>query len=139
MVVYILNGVPTKVVPKTPFELWKGWKPSLRHIYIWGCPYKVRVYNPQKKKLDPRTISGFFIGYVERSKGCRFYCPSYNTRIMESRNENFLKNDLLSETSQSHNTISKKNQPSTSSERLVIIHNTPQVQMGVEQPIIEVS
>ena len=25
---YILNCVPTKVVPKTPFELWKGWKPS---------------------------------------------------------------------------------------------------------------
>ena len=26
--VYILNRVPTKAVPKTPFELWKGWKPS---------------------------------------------------------------------------------------------------------------
>jgi hypothetical protein len=29
MAVYILNQVPTKVVPKTPFELWKGWKLSL--------------------------------------------------------------------------------------------------------------
>ena len=27
--VYILNRVPTKAVPKTPFELWKGWKSSL--------------------------------------------------------------------------------------------------------------
>jgi len=27
--VYILNRVPTKAVPKMPFELWKGWKPSL--------------------------------------------------------------------------------------------------------------
>ena len=27
--VYILNRVPTKAVPKTPFELWKNWKPSL--------------------------------------------------------------------------------------------------------------
>ena len=26
---YIINRVPTKVVPKTPFELWKNWKPSL--------------------------------------------------------------------------------------------------------------
>ena len=43
--VYILNQVPTKVVPKTPFELWKGWKLSLRHIRIWGYPSKVRVYN----------------------------------------------------------------------------------------------
>ena len=27
--VYILNRVPTNVVLKTPFELWKGWKSSL--------------------------------------------------------------------------------------------------------------
>ena len=31
-IVYILNRVPTKAVPKTPFELWKNWKPSLRHM-----------------------------------------------------------------------------------------------------------
>ena len=47
MVVYILNRVPTKAVLKTPFELFKGWKPSLRHIRIWGYPYEVRIYNPQ--------------------------------------------------------------------------------------------
>ena len=28
-IVYILNRVPTKAVPKTPFELLKRWKPSL--------------------------------------------------------------------------------------------------------------
>ena len=55
---YILNRVPTKGVPKTPFELFKGWKPSLRHICIWGCLSEVRIYNPQEKKLNPRTISG---------------------------------------------------------------------------------
>ena len=44
--VYILNRVPTKAVPKTPFELLKGWKPSLRHIRVWGCPSEVRIYNP---------------------------------------------------------------------------------------------
>ena len=27
--VYILNRVPTKAVSKTPFESFKGWKPSL--------------------------------------------------------------------------------------------------------------
>lgn len=36
--VYILNWVPSKIVPKTPFELFKGWKPSLRHMRVWGCP-----------------------------------------------------------------------------------------------------
>ena len=69
---YILNRVPTKAVLKTPFELFKGWKPSLQHVRIWGCPSKVRVYNLHEKKLDPRTISGYFIGYAKKSKGYRF-------------------------------------------------------------------
>ncbi|KAL4302401.1 hypothetical protein GQ457_10G005890 [Hibiscus cannabinus] len=136
-VVYILNRVPTKVVPKTLFELFKGWKPSLQHIHIWGCPSKVRIYNPQEKKLDPRTISGYFIGYAEKYKGYRFYCPSHSTRIVESRNAKFLENDLISGRDLSQNYI-PVDQPSTSSERLVIIYNTPQAQTGVEQPINEV-
>jgi len=61
-IVYILNRVPIKVIPKTPFELLKGWKPSLQHMRVWGCPSEVRIYNPQEKKLDPRTISEYFIG-----------------------------------------------------------------------------
>ena len=95
MVVYILNRVPTKAVLRTPFELFKGWKLSLRHIRVWGCPFEVRVYNPQEKKLNPRTISRYFIGYVEKSKGYKFYCPSHSTRIMESRNAKYLENDLI--------------------------------------------
>ena len=55
--VYIVNRVPTKAIPKTSFELFKGWKPSLRHIRIWGYLSEVRIYNPHEKKLDPRTIS----------------------------------------------------------------------------------
>ena len=109
---------------------------------VWGCPSKVRIYNPQEKKLDLRTISGYFIGYAERSKGYRFYCLSHNTRIVESRNAKFLENDLINGSDQTRNIVSEKDhsesQPSTSSNRLVIIYSTPQVQTGVEQPIIEV-
>ncbi|RVW30282.1 Retrovirus-related Pol polyprotein from transposon TNT 1-94 [Vitis vinifera] len=117
--VYILNRVPTKVVPKTPFELLKGWKPSLRHMRVWGCSSEVRIYNPQEKKLDPRTISGYFIGYAEKSKGDQF-------------------RNIVSDIDHT------ESQPSTSSDRLFIVHNTPQVQTGVErtidevQPVIEV-
>ncbi|KAJ9692948.1 hypothetical protein PVL29_011870 [Vitis rotundifolia] len=140
--VYILNRVPTKAIPKTPFELLKGWKPSLWHMRVWGCSSKVRIYNPQEKKLDPRTISGYFIGYAEKSKGYRFYCPSHNTRIVESRNAKFLEYDLVSGSDQFRNIVSDidhtESQPSTSSDRLFIVHNTPQVQTGVERTIVEV-
>ena len=89
---YILNRVPSKAVPKTPFELWTGRKPSLRHIHIWGCPAETRIYNPHEKRLDSRTISGYFIGYPDKSKGYRFYCPNHSVRIVETGNAKFLEN-----------------------------------------------
>ncbi|KAL0446541.1 UNVERIFIED_CONTAM: putative mitochondrial protein [Sesamum latifolium] len=51
--VYILNRVPIKAVSKTPFELFKGWKPSLRHVRIWGCPSEENVEQP----VDLQTYS----------------------------------------------------------------------------------
>jgi hypothetical protein len=50
----------------------------------------VRIYNPNLRKLDPRTTSGFFMGYAVNSKGFRFYCPSYSLRIVESINAKFI-------------------------------------------------
>ena len=50
---YILNLVPSKSVSKTPTELWKGRKPSLNHIRIWGAPAHVLVQKQQK--LESRT------------------------------------------------------------------------------------
>ena len=121
---YILNRVPTKAVFKTPFELWKGWKSSLRHVHVWGCPAEVRVYNPQEKGLDPRTVSGYFIGYAEKSKGYSFYCPSRAMRIVKSHNAKFLDNDVLSERDQPQNLVFEKNHifelTSESSHRLII-------------------
>jgi hypothetical protein len=87
--VYILNRVPSKSISKTLFELWNGWKLSLKPLHIWGCPIEVRVYNPQLKKLDERTISSYFIGYVINSKGYRFYCPSHTPKVVKARNAKF--------------------------------------------------
>ena len=47
-------------------------------------------------KLDVRTISGYFIGYPEKSKGIRFYCPNHTTRIKASGNATFIENDEVS-------------------------------------------
>lgn len=89
----MLNRVPTNVVLKKPFELQKGWRPRLRHVHEWGCVAEVRIYNPQEKKLKPRTVSDFFISYAEWSKGYRFYCPSHNFKIVKAKNACLLKND----------------------------------------------
>lgn len=94
--VYLLNRVPSKAVSKTPFELWTGRKPSLRHLHVWGCPAEIRIYNPHEKKLDFRTISGYFIGYPEKSKGYRFYCPNHSTKIVETGNARFIESGEVS-------------------------------------------
>ena len=81
--------------------------------------------------MDPRTISGYFIGYAEKSKGYRFYYPSHTTRIVESRNAKFFEDDVISGSDHIKNIVSAhdhiESQPSTSNDRLVIVHSTPQV------------
>ena len=74
--VYILNRVPSKVVTKTPYELWTGKKASIRHFHVWGCPSQERPYRSNEKKLDERTFSCYFVGYVERSWGFKLYNPT---------------------------------------------------------------
>lgn len=77
--IYILNRVPCKAVSSTPFKIWTGRKPSFDHFHVWGCKVEARIYNPNEKKLDPRTISCYFVGYLEKSKGFKFYCPQAYT------------------------------------------------------------
>ena len=98
---YILNRVPTKAVPLTPFELWTGRKPSLNHLKVWGCPAEVKLYNPTLSKLDSRTTRCYFVSYPEHSKGYRFYNPNGGTRIVESKTTKFLEFDVAEESSSS--------------------------------------
>ena len=94
MMTYILNQVPTKYVPKTPFDLWSRRKPNLHHFRVWHCKAEVQVYNPQIKKLDPKTISGYFVSYCIGSRGSRFFFPSHTTRIMESNMAIYFEDDF---------------------------------------------
>nr|KYP53159.1 Retrovirus-related Pol polyprotein from transposon TNT 1-94 [Cajanus cajan] len=61
-----------------------------------GCWAEIRIYNPQEKKLDARTISGYFIGYPEKSKGYMFYCPNHSIRLFETGNARFIENGEVS-------------------------------------------
>ncbi|KAA0058366.1 gag/pol protein [Cucumis melo var. makuwa] len=67
------NDVPLKSVFETPFELWRGRKPSLSHFKIWGCPAHVLVTNP--KKLEPRSRLCQFVGYPKEMRGGLFFDP----------------------------------------------------------------
>nr|GEV36126.1 putative zinc finger, CCHC-type [Tanacetum cinerariifolium] len=92
MAVHILNRVPSKSVPKTPYEFWTGRKPTLWYLRVWGCPTEAKLYNPQSRKLDLKTIIYFFIGYPKRSNCYQFYCSSHSARIVKTRHTEFLEN-----------------------------------------------
>ena len=100
---YLLNRVSSKAVSKSPFELWTNRIPSIRHLHVWGCQAEIRIYNPQERKLDARTISGYFIGYPKKSKGYIFYCPTHSTRIVETENTRFIENGETSGSEASQN------------------------------------
>ena len=91
----ILNKVPSKSVAKTPYELWTSRKLTLNYFHIWGCPAEARIFNPGQEKLDERTTSYHFIGYPERSKCYRFYCPGRQTKFIETRHAIFLEDDMI--------------------------------------------
>ena len=67
---YILNLVPSKSVPRTPYEMWTRQKPSLNHLKIWGCPAYVLT---KGSKLEPRSELCYFVGYPKGTRGGYFY------------------------------------------------------------------
>ena len=95
---YLLNKVPRKKEEKTPYELWKGKRPSYKYLRVWGCLAKVAVPTPKKMKIGPKTVDCIFIGYAHNSNAYRFLVHEsenpdiHKNTIMESRNASFFEN-----------------------------------------------
>ena len=120
---YLLNKVPKKKAEKTPYELWKGMKPSYKYLRVWGCLAKVAVPPPKKVRIGPKTIDCIFIGYAHNSAAYRFLVFESNipnihqNTIMESRNASFFE-DVFP--------YGSKEKPSSSKRVLKTIHENSQ-------------
>ncbi|KAJ9566176.1 hypothetical protein OSB04_002142 [Centaurea solstitialis] len=90
---HILNRAPTKSVEKTPYELWKGKKPNISFLKIWGC--EVYVKRPTSEKLKPKSDKCFFVRYPKTTVGYYFYNPEEN-KVFVARNGKFLEEKFLS-------------------------------------------
>lgn len=73
IVAYILNRVPSKSVPTTPYELWNSVKPDLEYLRPWGCAGFIHTSSPRYGKLGPRANKQVFIRYSDCSKGYVMY------------------------------------------------------------------
>lgn len=89
---YLLNKVPSKSVPQTPYEIWKERKPSLKHVKIWGCPAYVKKVDPDK--LESRSVKCKFVGYPKETLGYYFYTDH---RVFVSRHATFLEKQFILE------------------------------------------
>ena len=89
---YLLNLILSKLVSKTPTELWKGRKPSLNHIRIWGAP--MHVLRKEQHKLESRTEVCLFISYPKGTRGGLFYSSS-EKKVIVSTNAKFLEEDYV--------------------------------------------
>ena len=95
---YILNKVPRKKVDKTPYELWKGRKPSYKFLRMWGCLAKVAIPTPKRVRIGPKSVDCVFISYAHNSSAYRFLVYKseipdiHKNTIMESRNASFFEN-----------------------------------------------
>jgi len=62
------------ILNKTPYELFKGRKPNIMHLRVFGC--KCYVHNNWKDalgKFDPRSDEASFLGYSSHSKAYKLF------------------------------------------------------------------
>jgi hypothetical protein len=62
---------------------------------VWGSPAEAKVFNPNIGKLDPKTVSCHFIGYLEKSKDFYFYYLDRYTKFIEMRHAVFLEDEMM--------------------------------------------
>ena len=81
---YLNNITPSVNRHKSPFELWTGNKPSVKHLKVYGCVAYVYVDKNKRDKLDLNAKKGVFIGYRRSTKQYRILNPRTGSIIESS-------------------------------------------------------
>jgi hypothetical protein len=83
---YILNRVTLRAgTTKTLYELWKGRKPTIKYFHVFGSKCYILIDREQRRKMDPKSDEGIFLGYSTNSRAYRVY-NSRTQVMMESMN-----------------------------------------------------
>ena len=73
--VFIRNRCFVQRISQTPYYLLTGRKPNLSKMNVFGTVCYGYVHG-HKKKLDPRSKAGIFVGYEKNSSSFLVYYPS---------------------------------------------------------------
>ncbi|KAJ9547348.1 hypothetical protein OSB04_019891 [Centaurea solstitialis] len=119
---HIYNRITSRVIPTSPYELWKGRKPEIDYMKVWGCVAYYRTPDPKRSKLGDRAMKSIFVGYAMNSVAYRFL-DNESGVIVESRDADFFEDKFLKD-SETTNPISI---PSTS-------QDVPEPSRNIEEP-----
>lgn len=83
---YLMNRTTTRTLHlQMPYESFKGRKPNIDHLKVYGCIGYARFDKPYLKKLDDKSCALVHLGTVSGSKAYRLLDPA-TMRIVVSRN-----------------------------------------------------
>ena len=96
---YILNRVLIRpFLNKTPYELYKGKKPTLGYFRVFGSKCFILNTKDYLTKFDPKSYEGVFLGYSQNSKAY-IVLNKETLRVEESLNVTFDESPPPSKTS----------------------------------------
>ncbi|GJS05598.1 putative ribonuclease H-like domain-containing protein [Tanacetum coccineum] len=94
---YVQNRVlVVKPHNKTPYELFRGFKPALIFMRPFGCPVTILNTLDSLGKFDGKSDECFFVGYSLSSKAFRVY-NTRTRRVEENLHIGFLENKPMIE------------------------------------------
>lgn len=85
---YLNNLTPSANKIKSPYEIWSGNKPSVKHLKVYGCVAYVHVNKKHRNKLELNAKKGIFIWYQRTNKQYRLLDPKTGS-IIESSHVTF--------------------------------------------------
>ena len=90
---YLINRVATRSLnAQTPYEVFKGRKPSVKHLRVFGCIGHTKIDAPHLRKLDDMSRVLIHLGTEPGSKAYRLLDPT-TKRIVVSRDVVLMKAD----------------------------------------------
>ena len=72
----------------TSYEVWKGYKPNVNRLRIFGCSAYAHIPKDERSKMDPKAKKNIFLGYGISVKGYGLF-DTDTSKVFHSRDVTF--------------------------------------------------
>lgn len=79
----VQNHCPHRILGmSTPEEAYSSKRPDISHLRIFGSNVYMHVMKDARKKLEPTTDVGIFVGYTDTPHNYRVYFPDSHKTLV---------------------------------------------------------